>query len=143
MVRKISILVLLYSSLATGLASAAPCPDVVGTWDFTLQCVRVNTNPSPPPATVANFGTLLLQGFITQQQACAFAGELGPPGASFGPNSWIGVLSGTGGRTVNFNWFGANGAGELSANHQNMTFTYTFSATGEPTTACTGSGVKQ
>jgi hypothetical protein len=143
MVRKLGILALLLSPLATGLASAAPCPDVTGTWNFTLQCVRVNPNTSPPPATVATFGILPLQGFITKQQACAFTGELGPPGGSFGPNSWIGVLSGTGGRTVNFNWFGANGSGELSANHQAMTFTYTFSESGEPPTACTGEGVKQ
>jgi hypothetical protein len=142
MVKKIGFLVLLYSALATGGASAAPCPDVVGTWNFTLQCVAINTNPVTH-ATAPDFGTPLLQGFITQQQGCAFVGELGPLGVSFGPNSWIGVLSGTGDRTVNFNWFGANGTGELSANHKKMTFTYTYSATGQPTTGCTGDGVRQ
>ena len=85
------------------------------------------------------FGQLVLQGVVTDEQACAFAGNLG----GFGPNTWIGVLSGLGGNTVNFNWVGAVGTGELSTNHKNMSLTYTFSATGQPTTACTGTGVKQ
>jgi hypothetical protein len=125
--------------LSAGVASAAPCPSVVGTWNFTLQCVRADTNPAPPPATVAVFGTLAIQGVIAQQQGCAFAGDL----ASFGPNSWIGVLSGTGGKTLSFNWFGANGTGQVAPNNNAMTFTYTFSAAGEPTTACTGEGIRQ
>jgi hypothetical protein len=139
MIRKIGFLVLLFSSLAAGIARAAPCPNLVGTWQINLQCVRVDTNPSPPPATVPVFGTLAIQGIVAQQQGCAFVGDLG----SFGPNSWVGVLSGTGGSTVNFNWFGAVGTGEVASNHKSMALTYTFSATGQPTTACTGVGVKQ
>jgi hypothetical protein len=127
------------ASMSTGVALAAPCPNVVGTWNFTLQCVRADTNPAPPPATVAVFGTLAVTGIIAQQQGCTFAGDLG----GFGPNSWIGALSGSGGDTVSFNWFGATGTGEISGNQKNMTLTYTYSATGAPTTACTGSGVKQ
>lgn len=37
--KKICFLALFGSSLATGGAVAAPCPDLTGTtWDFTLQC---------------------------------------------------------------------------------------------------------
>lgn len=151
MVKKLGVPVLFFSSMAIGVASAAPCPDLVGTtWNFSLQCVRVDTTQSPPPAV---FGSLSITGVIDQQQGCAFAGDLG----GFGPSSWVGVLSGTGGRTVNFNFENPNGeplppppnasnpsavgTGEIAANEKTMTLTYTSGDL--PPTACTGVGVKQ
>jgi hypothetical protein len=132
--KKICILVFFGSSLATGIAFAAPCPDLTGTtWDFTLQCSAVD-----PSTNVPFFGPRTLQGVITQQNSCAFVGTL------FNANDWVGVLSGSGGDTVNFDWDGATGTGTVSANQKQMTFTYTFTGNGVvPTTACTGIGIKQ
>jgi hypothetical protein len=87
---------------------------------------------------VAIFGPRTLQGVITQQDSCAFVGTL------FNTNDWVGVLSGPGGDTVNFDWGGATGTGTVSANEKQMTFTYTFTGSASvPTTACTGIGIKQ
>jgi hypothetical protein len=127
-------LVFFCSSLPIGIAVAAPCPNLAGTtWAFTLQCVGID-----PSTNAAFFGPRTLQGLITQQNACAFAGTL------FNQNDWVGVLSGTGGRTLNFEWDGAVGTGEISSNAKEMTFTYTLTGDGTvPTTACTGIGVSQ
>jgi len=132
--KKICSLVLFCSSLVTGVAFAAPCPDLTGTtWDFTLQCVGID-----PVTHTPFFGPRIIQGVIAEQNSCAFAGTL------FNPNDWVGVLSGPGGRTVDFNWDGATGTGEVSPNGKKMTFTYTLTGSGSvPTTACTGIGVKQ
>lgn len=129
--KKICFLVLFGSSLGTGVAFAAPCPDLTGTtWDFTLQCSAVD-----PTTHVPFFGPRTLQGVITQQNSCAFVGTL------FSANDWVGVLSGD---TVNFDWDGATGTGAVSANQKRMTFTYTLAGSGSvPTTACTGIGIKQ
>lgn len=136
MVRKFGFLVLFFSSLAIGVASAAPCPNVVGTWNFTLQCVRADVSPPGPV-----FGSISITGIVAEEQACAFAGDLG----SFGPNSWVGVLDG---RKVTFNWETPSGSsqvavgtGEVSANDKQMTISYTSSEV--PPTACTGVGIKQ
>jgi hypothetical protein len=134
MAKKLCFFVLLCSSLATGAAFAAPCPNLVGTtWDFTLQCAATD-----PVTHVPFFGPRTLQGVITQQDSCAFVGTL------FNANDWVGVLSGPGGDTVNFDWDGAVGTGEVSPNQKQMRFTYTFAASGSaPATACTGIGIKQ
>jgi hypothetical protein len=132
--KQICSLVLFCSSLATGTAFAAPCPNLAGSnWDFTLHCVGIDPTTNAP-----FFGPRTLQGVITQQDSCAFVGTL------FNSNDWVGVLSGPGGDTVNFNWDGATGTGEVSANQKQMTFTYTLTGSGlVPTTACTGIGIKQ
>src|SRR5215813_12045590 len=89
--------VLFCSSLPIGIAVAAPCPNLAGTtWDITLQCVGVD-----PITNTPFFGPRTLVGVIAQQNACAFAGTL------FNPNDWVGVLSGSGGNTLNFEWDGA------------------------------------
>ena len=127
-------LVLFCSSLPIGFAAAAPCPDLTGsTWALTLQCVGID-----PITHAAFFGPRTLQGLVTQQNACAFAGTL------FNQNDWVGVLSGPGGNTLNFEWDGAVGTGEISNNTKEMTFTYTLTGSGTvPATACTGIGVRQ
>ena len=135
--KKICFLVLFGSSLGTGVAFAAPCPDLTGTtWDFTLQCSAVDLTTNTP-----FFGPRTLPGVvITQQTSCAFVGTI------FSPNDWVGVLSGPSGDTVNFDWDGAKGTGVVSANQKQMTFTYTLAGSVSPpvpTTACTGIGIKQ
>jgi hypothetical protein len=125
-------LALFCSSLTAGIAVAA-CPDLTGTtWNITLSCVAVDPTTHTP-----FFGPRPLTGVITQQNSCAFVGTL------FNPNDWVGVLSGSGGDTMNFDWAGATGTGEISPNGKQMQFTYTFTGSGfVPTTACTGIGVK-
>ena len=132
--KPICFLALFCSSLATGIASAGPCPDLTGTtWNITLSCAAVDPTTHTP-----FFGPRTLTGVITQQNSCAFVGTL------FSANDWVGVLSGTGGDTMNFDWAGATGTGEISSNRRQMIFTYTFTGSGlVPTTACTGVGVRE
>jgi hypothetical protein len=132
--KTIRYLPLLWASLATGVAAAAPCPDLEGTtWDITLNCVGIAPTTGAP-----FFGPRTLVGTVTEQNACAFAGTL------FTANDWVGVLSGPDGSTVNFDWVGAVGTGELTANRKRMTFTYTLAGSGPvATTACTGRGVRR
>jgi 3-methylfumaryl-CoA hydratase len=85
-------------SLVSGLASAAPCHDVVGTWRITLACVAQD----PPP----RFGTRESDGVITAQEGCVFAGMIGD-------DAWVGALAGDGNRTVHSDFGGAK-VGELS-----------------------------
>jgi hypothetical protein len=132
--KKIRCLPLLWAALATGVAAAAPCPNLEGTtWDITLSCVGIN-----PSTNAAFFGPRTVVGVITEQNSCAFAGTL------FSANDWVGVLSGSDGSTVNFDWAGAVGTGELTPNRKRMTFTYTLAGDGTvATTACTGRGVRR
>jgi hypothetical protein len=111
-----------------GLALAAPCHDVVGTWQFELACIAAT---SPP-----HVDTISITGIVTQQEGCVFVGTLnGFP--------WVGALSGDGNRTVLTDHAGAKGTGELSARRgglfREMSFAYTFGGfTAGPPTACTG-----
>jgi hypothetical protein len=131
MMRKLASVALL--SLVSGLASAAPCHDVVGTWHFVLACVAHD----PPP----RFDPRSFDGEITEQEGCVFAGTL--PGGPW----WIGALAGDGNRTVHSDFGGAKAVGELTARRgglfTEMTFTYTFSGDEHaPPTACTGTATR-
>jgi len=130
MKRKLASVALL--SLVSGVASAAPCPDVVGTWQITLACVAQD----PPP----RFGTRLSEGVISAQEGCVFAGMIGD-------DAWVGALAGDGNRTVHSDFGGAKVVGELSARRgglfTEMSFTYTFPGDDvAPPTACTGTATR-
>ena len=137
MVKKIGSLAVLLSSLAAGAAYAAPCPNIVGTWNVTLQCVGYPDaqNPGQP-----FFGSRTAQFIVQEQHACAFAGTF------FNGDEMVGVLSGPGGNTINWTWLTVVGTGEVAPNKKEITVTYTFSPTAAnpgPETACTGGGVRQ
>ena len=128
---KLAVVALL--SLTAGVASAAPCPDVVGPWRFTLACGSATTPP--------HFGARLMDGEVTHQEGCVFVGTL------LG-RAWVGVLSGAGNRTVSFDFAGAKAQGELGDRigglFRAMSITYTYDGTGEtdPPTACTGTATR-
>ena len=116
-------------SLVSGVASAAACPDVVGTWNFTLACGAATTPPL--------FGPRSISGEVTQQDGCVFVGTLNG-------YAWVGVLSGAGNRTVTFDFGGAKASGELihrsGGIYDAMSVIYTYDGTvaTDPPTACTG-----
>ena len=114
-------------------AQAAPCHDVRGDWTFTLQCVTVGAT--------TRFETREIEGTISEQSGCVFAGELHG-------YDWVGALHGDANRRVTSDYGGAKATGQLMDRRKGlfreMTFTYTFSVDGEPgaPTACTGVGVR-
>ncbi|MEO8485891.1 MAG: hypothetical protein ABI585_06070 [Betaproteobacteria bacterium] len=122
-------------SLVSGVASAAPCHHVVGTWQFQLACV--SAYDSPPL-----FGTSTPTGTITHQDGCAFAGTVGP-------YKWVGVLHGDNNRLFDSDYGGAKLAGELTTRRAGeftrMDVRYTYSTTpaipGSPT-ACVGTATR-
>lgn len=131
--------VILLSTLgAMSTAQAAPCPDVRGEWNFTLQCAAIPSEGGPI------FGTRLLYGTISAQTGCVFTGTLsvadGPGG-----EPWVGALHDDQNRRVASDYGGAKATGELSDRrkglYREMTFTYTYSGGPNPT-ACTGIGVR-
>ena len=125
--------VVAFASLMPAVAVAAPCHNVLGTWDFTLSCGQ---------STTPHFGTRTMEGEITLQEGCVFVGTLlGYP--------WVGVLSGTTNRTVTSDFNGAKTHGQLADRRaglfQQMTMIYTYDGSGEsdPPTACTGTGTRR
>lgn len=130
--------ILLTTIGAAATAQAAPCPDVRGEWNFTLQCAAIAPGGAPI------FGTRLLYGTISAQTGCVFTGTLsvadGPGG-----EPWVGALHDDQNRGVASDYGGAKAVGELSDRrkgvYREMTMTYTFSGGPNPT-ACTGTGVR-
>jgi hypothetical protein len=120
-------------SLAAGVASAAPCPDVLGPWSFTLSCGAATAPP--------HFGARTMDGEVTHQEGCVFVGTL------LG-RAWVGVLSGAGNRTVTFDFAGAKAQGELGDRrgglYREMSVSYTYEGTGgaDPPTACAGTATR-
>ena len=132
MVRRLASVAVL--SLVAGLASAAPCPDVVGTWNFTLACGAATAPP--------HFGPRLITGEVTHQDGCVFLGTLSG-------YAWVGVLSGSGNRSVTFDFGGAKANGELThrtgALYDEMSIAYTYEGSGiatDPPTACIGTATR-
>jgi len=132
MVRKLASVALV--SLVSGVATAAPCHDVVGTWNFTLACGATTTPP--------HFAPRIITGEVTQQNGCVFLGTLNG-------YDWVGVLSGTGNRTVTFDFGGAKASGELThrsgGTYDEMSVIYTYEGGGvatDPPTACTGTATR-
>lgn len=122
---------LLSSMLGAPAADAGPtCPDLVGTWRFTLSCVAV---PRDPP-----FGSVSITGIVAEQQGCVFRGTLN----GF---VWVGAIAADG--TVYTDHAGAKGVAELTTRragvYTGMNFAYTFSGpTPEPSTACAGTATR-
>ena len=132
MVRKLASVALL--SLVSGVATAAPCHDVVGTWTFTLTCGAATTPPHFGPTTP-------FSGNVTHQEGCVFVGAIGE-------YAWVGVLTGAGNRTVLFDFGGAKAQGELDDRrdglYREMSITYTYDGTvaTDPPTACIGTATR-
>jgi hypothetical protein len=121
------------ASLVPGVVGAAPCHDVLGTWDFTLSCGQ---------STTPHFGTRTMTGEVTLQDGCVFVGTLlGYP--------WVGVLSGTQNRRVTSDFNGAKTHGQLEDRRggrfreMSMIYTYDGSGASDPPTACTGTGTRR
>jgi hypothetical protein len=108
-------------------AQAGPaCPDLVGSWTFSLSCVAVPRVPA--------FDVRVIAGEVEEQQGCLFRGTL-----DF--QTWVGAIAPD--HTVYSDYAGAKGVGELGARrggvYTEMSFTYTIPAVGGgPATACTG-----
>ena len=133
MVRKLASVALL--SLVSGVASAAPCHDVLGTWNFTLVCGATTTPP--------HFGPRVpFSGDVTHQEGCVFLGTLLD-------RAWVGALTGADNRTVLFDFGGAKAIGELEERRgglfREMSVVYTYEGTGatDPPTACTGTATRR
>jgi hypothetical protein len=120
-------------------AMAGPCPDITGTWDFSLNCVAYDTGTGTPHA-----GTRAISGVVAFQEGCVFHGTLGG-------YSWVGALHGDQNRSVESDYGGAKTTGGLDGMRggvfQGMSLTYTYAdfslPGGGPQTACTGHGTRR
>lgn len=124
--------------MVAGLASAADCHDVTGTWDFDLRCVAID------PSTGPFSGPRSWTGEITYQDGCVFSGTI----SGF---DWVGALHGDLNRKVSSDFATSKATGELSTKRgglfREMSLTYTFAGDsggpGGPQTACTGTGTRR
>jgi hypothetical protein len=109
------------------------CPDIMGIWDFNLECVGVNLNDE------LVFGSSQRSGAITQQNGCVFAGNI----STF---VWLGALHGKGDTEITSQFGGATASGQLIGHKlDKMTFTYTYTGDteGRHQTNCTGIGTRR
>ncbi len=109
------------------------CPDIMGMWDFNLECVGFNVSNE------LVFGSSLRSGAITQQNGCVFAGNI----STF---VWLGALHGKGNTEITSQFGGATASGQLIGHKlDEMIFTYTYTGDedGKLQTTCTGKGTRR